>query len=186
MRHQCSILFMLITNGSNTAPLGLDSLTLAVMPGVNATHNIQTGEIKMDLGESLGLMVGVVGTSIAIYQWAVINEGKKRKNELQYLLASINNVALQKQQTWQTQISLLTSPETPDEWKIARLYCRARDEFSEIASLTVALEGAIDTDKSALSDMMQKSIDIVQKNNELQSEGLKNPLNTNKENQVET
>lgn len=136
----------------------------------------------MELNEALALGVGIIGTAVAIYQAAVIREGSKRKNELQYLLASVNNIAIQKQLSWQTQISLLSPPETPDEWKVARLYCRARDEFSEIAGLTVALEGAIDTEKSAIADMMQKSIDIVRKNNALQTEGLKNPLNTQNQN----
>ena len=44
----------------------------------------------MSIPEVLGLLFAVVGTTIAVYQTAVINQGKKRKHELQYLLASIN------------------------------------------------------------------------------------------------
>lgn len=130
----------------------------------------------------IGMLVGLIGTGIAIYQWAVINEGKKRKNELQYLLAGINSLALQKQVAWQNQISVLGTPNTPEEWEIARLNVRARDEVSEIASLTVALEGAIDTDNSAITAMMDKYTEIAEKNNRLQTEGMKNPVFASKEN----
>ncbi|SCX80500.1 hypothetical protein SAMN05216233_101402 [Desulfoluna spongiiphila] len=61
---------------------------------------------------------------------------------------------------------------------MGRLYLRAKDDFAEIASLTIALEGTIDVDHSAIKDMMDKSIDIVKKNNQLQEEGMKNPLFT--------
>jgi hypothetical protein len=124
----------------------------------------------------VGTLVGVIGLVIAIYQWAVINEGKKRKSELQYILAGINNAAIQKQMAWQNQINTLPKLESQQDWEMGRLYLRARDDFSEIASLTIALEGTIDIDNSAISAMMDKSIEIVQKNNALQSEGLKNPL----------
>lgn len=63
--------------------------------------------------EIISFVVGVIGTGIAIYQTAVINESKKRKNELQYLLAGINAAAVQKQQAWQNQISLLQAPNSP-------------------------------------------------------------------------
>ena len=56
------------------------------------------------------------------------------------------------------------------------MYLRAKDDFAELASLTIALEGTIDIGNSAISAMMDKSIDIVQKNNKLQEEGMKNPL----------
>ena len=52
-----------------------------------------------------GTLVGIIGTGIAIYQWAVLNETNKRKSELQYILAGINNAALQKQVSWQNQIN---------------------------------------------------------------------------------
>ncbi|SMF48873.1 hypothetical protein SAMN02745866_03199 [Alteromonadaceae bacterium Bs31] len=127
----------------------------------------------------VSLLVGVIGTSIAIYQAAVIREGKKRKSELQYILAGINNAALQKQQTWQNQISTLKKLESEQDWEMGRLYLRAKDDFAEIASLTIALEGTIDIDNSAIKSMMDKSIEIVRKNNVLQEEGMKNPLFNN-------
>ncbi|MDH5573422.1 MAG: hypothetical protein OEY89_16790 [Gammaproteobacteria bacterium] len=134
----------------------------------------------------VGVLVGLIGTGIAIYQWAVINEGKKRKSELQYILAGINNSAIQKQLAWQNQINTLPKLESQQDWETGRLYLRARDDFSEIASLTIALEGTIDIDNSAISAMMDKSIDIVKKNNQLQTEGMKNPIfestNSNAEN----
>ena len=133
----------------------------------------------------IGMLVGIIGTGIAIYQWAVINEAKKRKSELQYILAGINNAAIQKQIAWQNQINTLPRLESPQDWETGRLYLRARDDFSEIASLTIALEGTIDIDNSAISAMMDKSIEIVQKNNKLQAEGMNNPILNAKEPVVE-
>jgi len=129
----------------------------------------------MGIEGTISLVVGIIGTGVAIYQWAVLNESKKRKRELQYIIAGINSAALQKQQAWQNQIALISKPETPAEWETARLYVRAKDDFAEIASLTVALEGTIDVEGSAISDMMDKYLANVKKNNELQAEGLKNP-----------
>jgi hypothetical protein len=126
----------------------------------------------------IGTLVGVIGLVIAIYQWAVINEGKKRKSELQYILAGINNATIQKQVAWQNQINTLPKLESQQDWEMGRLYLRARDDFAELASLTIALEGTIDIDNSAISAMMDKSIDIVKKNNFLQTEGLKNPISS--------
>ena len=133
----------------------------------------------MGITEILSLSVGVIGTAIAIYQAAVIREGSKRKSEIQYVLAGINNAALQKQISWQNQISTLPKLETPADWEMARSLMRARDDFQEIASLTIALEGTIDVDSSAIQSMMQKSIEITKQNNELQAEGLKNPIIAN-------
>jgi hypothetical protein len=118
----------------------------------------------LETGETLGLAVGIIGTSIAIYQWAVINESKKRKNELQYLFAGINAAANQKKMAWQNQINLLPKPSTPDEWRVAQAYFRARDDLGEIASLTSALEGTIDPENSAIVSMMDKYKKIVEKN----------------------
>ncbi|MEX1198894.1 MAG: hypothetical protein WEB57_13680 [Pseudohongiellaceae bacterium] len=114
--------------------------------------------------ETIGLIVGIIGTSIAIYQAAIINESKKRKNELQYLFAGINAAAVQKQQAWQNQIALLPNPSTPEEWALARVYISARDEVAEIANLTSALEGTIDPENSAIVSMMDKYRKIVDKN----------------------
>lgn len=114
--------------------------------------------------ESIALVVGVIGSAIAIYQAAIINESKKRKNELQYLFAGINAAAVQKQQAWQNQIALLSKPSTPEGWAIAHAYIRARDDVAEIANLTSALEGTIDPDNSAIVAMMDKYKTIVDKN----------------------
>ena len=122
-----------------------------------------------------GTIVGIIGTGIAIYQWAVLNETNKRKSELQYILAGINNAALQKQVSWQNQMNTLPKFESPEDWEKGRLYLRAKDDMGEIASLAVALEGAIDIKNSAIGKMMEQSIEMVRKNNELQNEGLKNP-----------
>lgn len=127
----------------------------------------------MDLVSLISLLVGIIGTGIAIYQAAVIREGKKRRSELQYILAGINNVALQKQQAWQNQISTLPQLESHQDMEMFRLYVRVKDDFAEMASLTIALEGTIDVDHSAISSMMDKSIEIVKKNNQLQEEGMK-------------
>ncbi|WP_092207698.1 hypothetical protein [Desulfoluna spongiiphila] len=132
----------------------------------------------MDSVSIISLFVGIIGTMIAVYQAAIIRESKKRASELQYILAGINNAALQKQQAWQNQISTLPKLESSQDWEMGRLYLRAKDDFAEIASLTIALEGTIDVDHSAIKDMMDKSIDIVKKNNQLQEEGMKNPLFT--------
>ena len=128
----------------------------------------------MNISEILSLIFGVVGTGIAVYQTAVINEGKKRKHELQYLLAGINAAANQKQTAWQNQISLI-NPTTPEEYKAVQVYVRARDDVMEIAALSSALEGTIDTGNSAIVSMMDKYKTITDKNNEMMSNQA-NPL----------
>lgn len=130
------------------------------------------------MGDLFGLIsffVAVIGTSVSIYQAAVLNESKKRKMEFQYLLAGINHLALQKQTAWNNQLTTLTPEEATTQLEKARTVLRARDDFAEIAQLTVALEGTINTESSAIGDMMNRSIEMVKKNNELQTEGLKNP-----------
>lgn len=117
--------------------------------------------------EILSFLVGVIGTSIAIYQTAVINESKKRRNELQYLLAGINSAAVQKQQAWQNQISLLPEFTSDKDVVIAQHCVRARDDAMELANLTSALEGTIDSENSAIVKMMDKYKTIVDKNNEI-------------------
>lgn len=129
----------------------------------------------MEITEASSLLVGIIGTATAIYQAAIIRENKKRKNEIQYVLAGINNAALQKHVSWQNRISTLPKLETDRDWELANSLMRARDDFQEIASLCVALEGTIDVDHSAIKAMMNKSIEITKQNNELQTEGLKNP-----------
>ena len=115
--------------------------------------------------EFTGFVLAVISTGIAIYQFAIIRESKKRKNELQYLFAGINAATVQKQQAWQNQIALLPTPKTPEEWAIAHAYIRARDDMGEVANLTSALEGTIDPDNSAIVSMMDKYKAIVDKNN---------------------
>jgi hypothetical protein len=117
--------------------------------------------------EITSFIIGVIGTGIAIYQAAVIRESKKRKNELQYLLAGINAAAVQKQQAWQNQISLLPPTNTAEDWRIAQLCVRARDDAMELGNLTSALEGTIDPDNSAIVTMMDKYKRIISKNNEI-------------------
>lgn len=129
----------------------------------------------MDLMSAISFVVGIVGTSIAIWQTAILNESKKRRGELQFLLAGINSSALQKQQQWTNQIALLGRPDAEGAMEALRIYVRARDDFTDIANLTVALEGAIDTESSAISSMMDKYLSTIRKNNALQEEGLKNP-----------
>lgn len=114
--------------------------------------------------EALALIVGIIGTAVAIYQAAIINESKKRRNELQYLFAGINAAANQKQRAWQNQIALIPKPSTPEECTVAQISIRARDDMAEIANLTSALEGTIDPDNSAIVAMMDKYKSIVDKN----------------------
>ncbi len=130
----------------------------------------------MDIVNAILPVLGVVSTLIAVYQLAVIKESKTRKEEFQYLLAGVNTSALQKQQSWANQLSSLTQAEIQDNLERARLMVRARDDFADLASLTAALEGTIDTNSSAITSLLDKAIRIVRKNNELQAEGLKNPL----------
>ena len=117
----------------------------------------------------LGL-IGAVGSLIAVYQWGGINENKKRKRELQYILASINSSALQKQQFWQNQISSLGEVKTEEEWEIARLHMRARDSFAEIAQQALAMEGIIDTEYSAIERIAEKGLDAIKRANKMQEE----------------
>ncbi|MBU2969071.1 hypothetical protein KO527_06900 [Pseudoalteromonas sp. C2R02] len=135
----------------------------------------------MSIPEILGLIFGVIGTGIAIYQTAVINESKKRKHELQYLLAGINAAANQKQMAWQNQISML-NPTTKEEFEVAQVYVRARDDITEVATLSSALEGTIDSNNSAILSMMDKYKVITDKSNEVSENAPpmpETPKNTN-------
>lgn len=124
---------------------------------------------------AISLLIGVIGTAISIYQYALIHESKKRSKELQYLLAAINSSALQKQQAWANQIQLLGNWDTEEKMLTAKIYIRAKDDFADIAQLTVALEGAISVDDSAINGMLDKALQFSKKNNDLQAESLKNP-----------
>jgi hypothetical protein len=117
----------------------------------------------------LSLLVGILSTCIAVYQAAIIKANKKRNTEIQFILAGINNAAIQKQISWANQISLLKKPNNEEDWFSVRTHINARDGFSEISQLVTALEGTIDIDSSAISKMYDRSIDVAKKNNELQS-----------------
>lgn len=129
----------------------------------------------MGLEELASLVVGIIGTGIAIYQWAVINESKKKLSELQYLFAGINSSALQKQVGWDNQIKLLVKSENEKDQEILRTHLRARDAFADIASLVSALERSMNSESSAIGSMLQRSIEQANLNNRLQEEALKNP-----------
>ncbi|WP_318468308.1 hypothetical protein [Photobacterium leiognathi] len=129
----------------------------------------------MDIASTISLLVGIIGTGIAIYQWAVLNESKKRKKEIQFLLAGISNLSLAKQQAWINQISLLNQPQEAEQLAHARSCVRARDDLSEIQSLVAALEGSIDSDCSATTAILEKTLEQTKLNNQIQAESLKNP-----------
>ena len=129
----------------------------------------------MDALSVISLLVGIIGTAIAIYQTAVLNESKKRNSELQFLLAGINSSAAQKMQSWQNQISIASDSLTHEKMDEFKLLIRARDDFTDLSNLTVSLEGAIDPDSSAISKMMDKYLETVQKNNEIQKYNMQNP-----------
>lgn len=129
----------------------------------------------MELFNILMSIVGVIGTSIAIYQWAVLNESKKRSTELQFLLAGIHQLALSKQLEWNNQMSLLPKPQNEKDMEIIRIHARARDNLMEIGSTITALENVISTDTSAIQKMLEKTISGAKLNNELQTEALRNP-----------
>lgn len=114
-------------------------------------------------------------SGVAIYQWAKLRSDKKSHQKAQFTIAGINSLALQKQQTWNQQINLLPQPQHQADIEIARPYIRARDDFSELAVLATALENTVDPNSSAIKKLLQKAINIVKQNNELQNEGLKNP-----------
>jgi len=125
--------------------------------------------------EAISFAVGIIGTGISVYQWAVINESKKRKHELQYLLASIHSLALSKQQGWNVQINLLPSPKDEQQLENLRIHARARDDFVEMANLASTLEGTIATDSSAISALLKQTFENTRLNNLLQEEALRNP-----------
>ena len=58
----------------------------------------------------------------------------------------------------------MPKPSSPEDWMLAQAYVRARDDATEIANLTSALEVTIDPDNSAIVSMMDKYKKIVDKN----------------------
>ena len=129
----------------------------------------------MDAITAISLAVGIIGTAIAIYQAAVIRETKNRYRELQYILAGISNMAIGKNQSWVNQGYFLGDGSSDHDREILRLHARARDDFAEMANAISSLEGTIDPNSSAITDMLKKMKEQIQINNELQAEGLKNP-----------
>jgi len=127
----------------------------------------------MDVLSAISLLVGVIGTAIAIYQWATLNALKARNSELQFLLAGINSSAAQKMQSWQNQIHLLLEPQNVDQLDTMKVMHRAKDDFADMSNLIVSLEGAIDPENSAISKMMDKYLDVLSKNNKMQAEAHK-------------
>ncbi len=141
----------------------------------------------MEVSESTSFWIGVVGTlvgvisaGIAIYQWAVINEAKKRRHEIQFILAGIGHLALSKCQAWDNQIALLTKPGSIEDLKVFQVHVSAKDDLIEIHSLVTALEGTIDPDSSASKSLLHKSIEQAKLNNELQEAALRNPTRMNR------
>ena len=130
----------------------------------------------MDLTTVIFSIVGVIGTGVSIYQWAILNESKKRRKELQFLFAGIHQMALSKQLEWNNQINFLPSPEDEKDFEIIRIHTRARDNLMEIGNAITAFENVIDTESSALESMMKKTIKQSELNNELQNIGSKNPI----------
>ena len=126
--------------------------------------------------ESIGPVVGVLGTFIAIYQWAKLDASKKRQRELQFLLAGLNQISLQQGVAWNIQINTLMYSEDPKDHEIFRLHLRARDDTAEFSSAIQALESVIDPSGSAIQDMLEKQIRNTQLNNQFQTEALKNPM----------
>lgn len=122
----------------------------------------------MGLLEGISLSVGIIGTAIAIYQWAIINESKKRSAELQYLLAGISQMALSKHQAWNTQIRINPQPKNEHDLKVMQVQSRARDDFMGIHALVSALEGTINIETSAITAMMEKTLKQGEVNNKIQ------------------
>ena len=123
----------------------------------------------------VGIIVGLIGLGIAIYQWAVIDESKKQLVKIQYTLAGVGTLALAKVQAWNNQASLLPKLETNEDLAMLRVHSNARDDLMEISSLVSALEGSIDPESSATTTLLEKAINQGKLNNELQKIGLENP-----------
>ncbi len=128
-----------------------------------------------DLVQWIISTVGAIGTFVSIYEWAVLNESKKRRHELQFLMAGIHQLALSKQMEWNNQMSFLPRPQNDKDLEVLRTHARARDNLMEVCSAIAALESVIDTESSAISAMLKKTITQTELNNRLQAEGLKNP-----------
>ncbi|MBX3640499.1 MAG: hypothetical protein KF888_08300 [Nitrosomonas sp.] len=145
-----------------------------------------SAEISFWIG-IIGTLVGVIGLGITIYHWAISNENKKRKREIQFILAGVGNLALSKAQAWNNQIGLLPKPKGDVDLETLRVHSKARDDLTEIHSLVSALEGTIDSECSATISLLEKCIKQNELNNKLQTVGLQNPTHPNNQNkQVDT
>jgi hypothetical protein len=123
----------------------------------------------------VGLVVGIIGICFAVYQTAIINENKKQRVRLQYLLAGVSNLALSKAQAWINQSSLIGQTDTSSQLDVARVLIRAKDDFTEVHSLAAALEKSIDSDESAITQLLEETLKQSELNNKIQEEALKNP-----------
>ena len=123
----------------------------------------------------VGLVVGVAGICFAVYQTAVINETKKQRVRLQYLLAGVSNLALSKVQAWINQYSLIAQADASSQLDVERVVVRAKDDFTEVHNLAAALEKSIDSDESAITNLLEETLKQSQLNNKIQADALKNP-----------
>lgn len=98
-------------------------------------------------------ILGALGTFIAVYQAAVLRESRKRKEELQYLLISIGQVAILKHQAWEDLIELLDDGDTRE---VRKSYMKASNDMKEINSMASTLESVIDSQGSAASKMQER------------------------------
>jgi hypothetical protein len=91
------------------------------------------------------------------------------------LLARISNTALLKSQAWANQLNTYATPNTEAEVSLLRLLLRAKDELVEIHGLVSALEGAVDSEESATTSILKKTLEQSKINNEIQQVGQQNP-----------
>jgi len=114
-------------------------------------------------------LLGALGTFIAVYQAAVLRESRKRKEELQYLLISIGQVAIHKQQAWDKLIEML---EDTDTREVRKSYMKAANDMKEIHSMASTLESVIDSQRSASSSMQERLLrDLAARQNSEFQEG---------------
>ena len=76
----------------------------------------------MTIFDAISLMVGVIGTAIAIYQCASLNANKEKLSEVQFLLAGINNSAVMKQIAWKNQLQFHGNPTDEKDKEIFRIH----------------------------------------------------------------
>jgi len=107
----------------------------------------------------VGTLFGVVGTSVSIYQFAASRASSKRQRELQFVLASINSIALQKQVSFELQYDVYKDLYRGEhlDLDVVRTMAMAKSAFSELAQMTVALEGTIDVKESAILDIQRRA-----------------------------